>query len=157
MKNLYSIGEKRYPRHHRALARARRGTLRNRSKRGNRKVQNGRCRSGPAVVVIGIVAVAPKVNFVAPAELRHFFARFPTRFAICIDRPYPVRAFYPVAERDIRREGGRGRRLYDYARARRQIRRTEVEFSRRRSRTSNCFHEIDLRKPRVTRRVRPRG
>lgn len=76
---------------------------------------------------------------------RHFFARLPTHYDL---HKYPICAFIPSA-RDIRPEGGRGRRHYDYASARRQIRRVEKNFLDK-NRTSICFHE-DIRKPRVTR------
>lgn len=61
---------------------------------------------------------------------------------------YPVRAFYPVNVRDIWRKGGRGRRLYDYARAS-----TDREgFSCRSIGLRSAFtRPTRVRKPRVTR------
>lgn len=74
---------------------------------------------------------------------RHFFAHY----AICIS----IRCARLSRRRERHTAGrwARGRRHYDYARARRQIRRIEKNFLGK-NRTSICFHE-DIRKPRVTR------
>lgn len=74
---------------------------------------------------------------------RHFFAHY----AICISSRYAH--LFRRRERHTAGRWARGRRHYDYARARRQIRRIEKNFLGK-NRTSICFHE-DIRKPCVTR------